>query len=78
MNSGSFLASFWLPFTAMAVLWHYFGDVLGLFLLAFSAFARLELQGEPFQRHFHDLVLFSVPFLRRLGRQVRERGSKDF
>ena len=46
-----------------------FGFLFGILLatvvwLAFAAFARLELQGERFQRHFHDLVLFSVLLLR--------------
>jgi hypothetical protein len=35
----------------------------GVFWLAFSAYARLELQREPFQHHFNDLVLFLVPLL---------------
>ena len=30
---------------------------------AFSAYARLELQGEPFQHHFYDLVLFLLLLL---------------
>ena len=64
MNSGSFLASFWPRFAAMAVCCHHFGDVLGLFLLAFSVFARLEPPGETFQHHLNDLVSFSVPLLR--------------
>ena len=64
MNSGSFLAPFWLPFAAMALFGHPFGDVMELFLLAFSAVARLEPPGEPFQHHFDDLVSFSVVFLR--------------
>jgi hypothetical protein len=36
---------------------------MGSFWLAFSASARLEPPGEPFQHHFDDLVLFFVPFL---------------
>ena len=48
----------------MAPFWHPFGDVRGLFRLAFSAFAHLEPQGEPFQHHFVDLVSFLVPLLR--------------
>ena len=48
----------------MAPFWHPFGDAMGLFWLAFSAYARLELQREPFQHHFNDLVLFLVPLLR--------------
>ena len=59
-----FLALFWPHFAAIAPSWHPFGDVGGLFRLAFSAFARLEPQGEPFQHHFVDLVSFSVPLLR--------------
>ena len=60
MNSGSFLALFWPPFADTAPFWDLFGDVMGLFWLAFSAFARLEPQGEPFQHHFVDLVSFLV------------------
>ena len=41
-----------------------FRDVMQLFWLAFSAYARLELQREPFQHHFDDLVSFPVPLLR--------------
>ena len=66
MNSGSFLAPFWPPFGAMALFGHPFGDVLGLFWLAFSAFARLEPPGKPFQHHFDDWVSFLVPLLRVL------------
>jgi hypothetical protein len=57
------LAPFWPHFAAIAPSWHPFGDVRGLFRLAFSAFARLEPQGEPFQHHFDDLVSFLVPLL---------------
>ena len=39
-------------------------DVMGLFWLASSAYARLEFQREPFQHHFDDLVWFLVPLLR--------------
>ena len=56
--------SFWPPFAAMAPFWQPFGAVMGVFWLAFSAHARLELRREPFQHHFDDLVLFSVPLLR--------------
>ena len=35
----------------------------GAVLLAFSAYAGLELQRKPFQHHFEDLVSFSVPLL---------------
>ena len=62
-----FLASFWPHFAAIAPSWHPFGDVREVFRLAFSAFARLELQGEPFQRHFHDFVSFLVPLWRIFG-----------
>ena len=48
----------------MAPFWQPFGAVMGVFWLAFSAYARLELQREPFQHHFDDLVLFLVPLLR--------------
>ena len=58
------MAPFWPHFAAIAPSWHPFGDVRGLFRLAFSAFARLEPQGEPFQHHFVDLVSFLVPLLR--------------
>ena len=47
----------------MAPFWQPFGAVMGLFWLAFSAYARLELQREPFQHHFDDLVSFLVPLL---------------
>ena len=63
VNSGFFLASFWQLFAAIVVFWHHFGDVLGLFWPAFSAFPRFEPAGEPFQHHVDDLVLFSVPLL---------------
>ena len=63
MNSDSFGAPVWPPFAAMAPFWHPFGDVRGLFRLAFSAFAHLEPQGDPFQHHFVDLVSFLVPLL---------------
>ena len=52
------------PFAAMAPFWHAFGGVMGLFWLAFSTYARLELQGEPSQYHFDALVLFLLPLLR--------------
>jgi len=61
MNSDLFVALFWQLFAAMAPFWHPFGDVMRLFWLAFSAYARLELQREPFQHHFDDLVSFLVP-----------------
>ena len=48
----------------MAPFWQPFGAVMGVFWLAFSAYAGLELQREPFQHHFDDLVLFLVPILR--------------
>ena len=54
------MASFWLHFAAIAPSWHPFGDVRGLFRLAFSAFSRLELQGEPLQHHFNDFASFVV------------------
>ena len=41
-----------------------FGAVMELFWLAFSAYAGLELQREPFQHHFDDLVSLLVPLLR--------------
>ena len=47
----------------MAPFWQPFGAVMGVFWLAFSAYARLELQREPFQHHFDDLVSFLVPLL---------------
>ena len=47
----------------MASYWNPFGDAMGLFWLAFSGYARLELQRELFQHHFDDLVLFLVPLL---------------
>ena len=34
-----------------------------VFWLGFSAYARLELQWEPFQRHFDDLVSLLEPLL---------------
>ena len=48
----------------MAFFWQPFGAVMELFWLAFSAYAGFELQREPFQHHFDDLVSFSVPLLR--------------
>ena len=63
MNSDSFRASFWPPFAAVALFWQPFGAVMELFWLAFSAYAGLELQREPFQHHFDDLVSFLVPLL---------------
>ena len=48
----------------MAPFWQPFGAVMGVFWLFFSAYARLELQREPFQHHFDDLVSFLVPLLR--------------
>ena len=47
----------------MARFWQPFGAVMELFWLAFSAFAGLELQREPFQHYFDDLVSFLVPLL---------------
>ena len=47
----------------MAPFWRPFGAVMGVFWLAFSAYARLEFQREPFQHDFNDLVLFLVPLL---------------
>ena len=64
MNSGSFCALFCQPFVAVAPVWQPFGAVMELFWLAFSAYAGLELQREPFQHHFDDLVSFLVPRLR--------------
>ena len=61
MNSDSFWAFFWPPFAATALFWQPFGAVMELFWLAFSAYAGLELQREPFQHHFDDLVSFLVP-----------------
>ena len=48
----------------MASFWQPFGAVMELFWLAFSAYAGLELQREPFQHHFDDLASFLVPLLR--------------
>ena len=47
----------------MAPFWQPFGAVRGVFWLAFSAYARLELRREPFQHHFDDLVSFLVLLL---------------
>ena len=47
----------------MAPFWRPFGAVMGVFWLAFSAYARLELRRERFQHHFDDLVLFLVLLL---------------
>ena len=47
----------------MAPFWQAFGAVVEVFWRAFSAYARLELQREPFQHHFDDLVSFLVPLL---------------
>ena len=60
MNPDCFWAPFWPPFAAMAPFWQPFGAVMGVFWLAFSAYARLELQREPFQHHFDDLVMFLI------------------
>ena len=57
------MAPFWPHFAAIAPSSHPFGDVRGLFRLAFSAFARFEPQGELLQHHFVDLVSFLVPLL---------------
>ena len=59
VNSDSFWALCWPPFVAMAPVWQPFGR-----RLAFSAYAGLELQREPFQNHFDDLVLFLIQLLR--------------
>ena len=48
----------------MAPFWQPFGAVMELFWLAFSAYAGLELQREPFQHRFDDWVSFLVPLLR--------------
>ena len=64
MISDSFWAPFWPAFAAMAPFWQPFGAVMELFWLAFSAYAGLELQREPFQHHFTDLASFVVPLLR--------------
>ena len=63
MNSDSFWVPFWLPFAALPPFWQPFGAVMEMFWLAFSAYAGLELQREPFQHHFNDFVLFLVPLL---------------
>ena len=63
MTSDCFRAPFWQRFAAMASFWQTFGAVMELFWLAFSAYAGLELQREPFQHHFDDLVSFLVPLL---------------
>ena len=47
----------------MAPFWHLFGAIMGVFWIVFSAYARLELQREPFQHHFDDLVSFLVLLL---------------
>ena len=57
------LGTFWSPFAAMAPFWQPFGAVMGVFWLAFSAYGCLELQREPFQHDFDDLVSFLVPLL---------------
>ena len=47
----------------MAPFWQPFGAIMGVFWLAFSAYASLELRREPFHHYFDDLVLFLVLLL---------------
>ena len=49
----------------MAPFWQPFGAVMGLFWVAFSAYAGLELQREP--HHLDDFVLFLVQLLHIFG-----------
>ena len=62
----------------MAPFWQPFGAVVGVFWLAFSAYARLELQREPFQHHFNDLVSFLVRLLRIFKVMFAENEHKSW
>ena len=64
MTSGSFFGTLSATLCGHSSFLAPFRRRYGLFLLAFSAVARLELQGEPFQHHFVDLVSFLGPLLR--------------